>query len=160
MSTQPVIFLDVDGVLNTMVSWGLRPIPRALDQACVERLSLLVEVTNACVVVSSTWRLLMTLDAIQDALSAKGFCAAADRLIDVTVRGCTTRSDEIRAWLIETYGARPDWPPFAILDDEPLDADVDGHVVPINRLIGLTDLDVHAAHRLLTLPAGQRMRES
>jgi hypothetical protein len=55
--TRPVIFLDIDGVLNTHDGWekgfhghaGLDPDP-------VRRLNDLCEMTHAYIVVSSTWR--------------------------------------------------------------------------------------------------------
>ncbi len=55
--SRPVIFLDVDGVLNTHDGWaaGHNGIT-SLDPGPVARLNQLCQMTRAYIVVSSTWR--------------------------------------------------------------------------------------------------------
>eukprot|EP00298_Acanthocystis_sp_HF-20_P001750 c12184_g1_i1.p1 GENE.c12184_g1_i1~~c12184_g1_i1.p1 ORF type:complete len:199 (+),score=69.25 c12184_g1_i1:103-699(+) len=65
----PIIFLDIDGVLNTIYSYH----PRNLDYELVQNLSTLIKVSRANIVLSSTWRLYTTLNRqILDLLSEHG----------------------------------------------------------------------------------------
>lgn len=60
-----IIFLDVDGVLNTATTNGLEP--RLLD-----RMALLLRTHDATVVFSSTWRYSSSWMAVRDALVERG----------------------------------------------------------------------------------------
>ena len=59
-----VIFLDIDGVLNNYNSWRKRKeyydtykiIISSIDEECVRRLSEIVRITGAKIVLSSSWR--------------------------------------------------------------------------------------------------------
>ena len=51
-----VIFLDIDGVLNSRKTLNARKFPYAIDQELLTRLLQLLEQTGASVVLSSTWR--------------------------------------------------------------------------------------------------------
>lgn len=112
---RPVIFLDFDGVLNSRRSalalGGYNS--DQLDPVAVKLVAKLVYMTDASVVVSSTWRLLYPLGELRDILSQHSF-VLADRLIDVTPSlRSGHRGEEIEAWL--TDNARP---PYVILDDD------------------------------------------
>ena len=65
-----VIFLDVDGVLNSSASVGMQ---HPLEDDLVEKLGFVVNRTGADIVVSSTWRLLPEpLSALKTRLEAAG----------------------------------------------------------------------------------------
>ena len=124
-----IIFLDIDGVLNTVVSraskrhWGL-------CRDAVERLNRLVAQSGAEVVLSSAWRSTLTTERMQEILDEAGF---RGRLIDRTprrtehdpavyrrLRGFDAhdnrnwpRGYEIQQWL----DAQPDVTGIVILDD-------------------------------------------
>jgi|SRR4051812_33317816 hypothetical protein len=51
-----VIFLDIDGVLNTSRTPNPRKLPYIVDKKLVERFRRLVRKTGAKVVLTSTWR--------------------------------------------------------------------------------------------------------
>ena len=51
-----VIFLDLDGVLNSKQTPNPRNFPFILDNALLERLKHLLQLTGAQVVLSSNWR--------------------------------------------------------------------------------------------------------
>jgi hypothetical protein len=51
-----VIFLDIDGVLNTTRTRNPRQLPYVVEKRLVNRLRRLVAQTNAKVMLSSTWR--------------------------------------------------------------------------------------------------------
>jgi hypothetical protein len=118
-----VIFLDIDGVLNNNASllagaergdytWT----HKCWDPTCVLELKRLLDVTDARIVVSSTWRLYP--GQLQTALTAHRDIQAATIGVtdDLYMPGeeRTLRGQEIQAWLdtsaqVETY---------VILDDD------------------------------------------
>lgn len=111
-----VIFLDVDGVLNTKKTkdrvsfppWGQKF--RGLDNGKVRRVSKLALETGAKVVISSTWREYMDLDELRGLLSKRGFRA---EIIGKTPHGGMTRGEEIQGWI--DLNGMPD--SFVVLDD-------------------------------------------
>lgn len=91
-----LIFLDIDGVLNSaqfhadntngegvVIVNGAFDATAHIDPQRVARLNCLIESTNAEVVVSSSWRKLFGLERTQSSLKAKGF---AHQITDCTVR--------------------------------------------------------------------------
>ena len=60
MNQRPIVFLDIDGVLNSYSWWARRTTMefpyREFDPVCVSRLSGLVERVDADIVISSPWR--------------------------------------------------------------------------------------------------------
>ncbi|CAO4181449.1 hypothetical protein EEDFHM_03924 [Methylorubrum populi] len=148
-----ILFLDVDGVLNTHAGWraghdGLR----SLDPGPVARLNGLCARTGCRVVVSSTWR--------GGPYRGPDGCRARLRALGVRVRfhrdwrtgrdRSRIRGREIAAWL----AAHPEVTAYAIVDD-------DGDMLPdqMPRLVQTGyELGLEAAHaeRLAALLATQR----
>jgi len=138
-----VLFLDVDGVLNSdrFASegpeapegegwWG----PSALDPRALELLRRLVHEARCEVVVSSTWRLNHTRAELSTLLGVE--------VLDVTPRLHRTpdgmprsRGDEIRAWL----EAHPEVEVWVAVDDDPVDV---ASFVRTDPEVGLTEADV------------------
>src|SRR5579864_2263254 len=142
-----VIFLDIDGVLNTPNTWGKRPFGEALERPLVERASQLVKDTDADVVISSTWGKIHSIGAIIGWLAAKGF-EPTNRIVDVTP-DLENRAREIEAWLFK----RPNVTAWVALDDDTAADGSLGHLecwVPINDRVGLTDANVESAKHFLT----------
>lgn len=158
--TQPfrVIFLDIDGVLNSHDWWKRRPEKgdrphNEIDPDAVARLQRLVDETGASIVISSTWRLLHKKPVLQMLLNAKG--------LKTLISGVTPaipnkeRGDEIQRWLdmanLLPAAQRP--VSIVILDD---DSDM-AHLAPwhvktyVDR--GLTDWEVERAKEMLARPA-------
>lgn len=148
----PIIFLDVDGVLNTrgMFTAGIKGtgrerIENELNDDLVGRLANLVRRTNARIVVSSSWRYcLVNMDVLGRRL-AKNQIAILDKTImpiDSSVRG-----DQIENWL-KKWSDR--WSTFIILDDstDMLPHQMD-RFIQIDEETGLTEDDVEIAVRLL-----------
>ena len=108
-----VLFLDIDGVLNTPKSirqYGVDYI----DPILVALVSNIVGATGAKIVLSSTWRLQMKdLEIVQAAL-ADYFLDLHSATLDLGLDapGCE-RFHEIKCWL----AAHPEATRFAILDD-------------------------------------------
>src|SRR5689334_1687229 len=101
-----VIFLDFDGVLNSLAFLRKEPGPLdRLDPAAVARLSALAQRSGAKVVISSSWRLQRSLDDLRHLLRSLGFAGeVVGRTPDLTATvrvadSSAVRSMEIRAWL-------------------------------------------------------------
>jgi hypothetical protein len=134
-----VIFLDIDGVMNNL---GTKPARRRgleswLDPVHVALLNDVVRATGAVVVLSSSWRLTMPLDALQAAFAEAG-CVA--ELVDVTPDlDPPRRGREIAAWL----AAQRDPPArYAILDDTFDMPELPGKLVKTSRIEGLSRREI------------------
>jgi hypothetical protein len=165
-----VIFLDVDGVLNSETLYhtqdrqlhGHSYYWNKLDPKAVARLQRIVEATGASIVVSSSWRIIdADYEALLSLLPEFG-CTAP--ILGRTCRyghaievlgahdgrkpdhgGNVPRGWEIETWLLENPGATS----FCILDD---DGDMDflqDHLVQTSWKTGLLDEHVEKAINLL-----------
>lgn len=117
-TTQPFLFIDIDGVLNShdINTYGYNTIHR--DK--IERLNQIVKATDAEVVISSAWRYMMlakrpamTIDGFRYMMMTHGLASF------VKVVGHTKsdeeipeRGDQIADYLL-THGMRP----YVVLDD-------------------------------------------
>lgn len=104
-----VLFLDVDGVLNSMTWFASQP-PTSVtevDPVAVRRIQRIVAATGCMVVLSSSWRGSAELEAkLRD---------AGVPIDDVTPKYTDRdRGYEIQAWLID----HPEATEIAILDDD------------------------------------------
>ena len=142
-----VIFLDVDGVLNSLDTGGLY----ALKKPCLRRLQQIVEQTDANLVLSSTWRKYTDhVQRLKNVLSYRGMFIVSHTPVIQSIN--TVRGDEINLWLsIKKSMLRPtDTIRYVILDDTkdflpeqlPFFVQTDGSV-------GLTDSDVEKAIHIL-----------
>lgn len=159
-----VIFLDIDDVLNSeqtahafhaefggngfggffdstleepthrKVLWG---------QDLVDNLKFIVDNTGAAIVVSSTWRLSHSPQAIQQMLRLYGLEA---EVIDRTLRMFGPRGEEIDQWL----NAHPEVDAYVILDDSTdMLASQLGNFVQTDDYVGLTRVDAVKAVEIL-----------
>ncbi len=168
MEDQRVIFLDVDGVLNS-VNWygkyyfrhryGGDRITQSFDPKAIKRLNYIVAKTDARIVLSSVWRLGKSLNALRRMFYKVG---GDFLLIGKTERYChkeisLPRGSEIK----EYYGRVFDYPSYSecwpnkllgylILDD---DSDMlyeqRDHFLKTDKYYGLTDEDVPRAIDIL-----------
>lgn len=141
--TAPVVFLDIDGVLNTIFTWGRRPHAAALEPARVARINTLCAETGAVVVVTSTWRRLFELDDLRALLAGAGLTAPI-----VGVTPCLDtghRRDEIRFWV----NSRPEPPARFVIFDDDETAGIAGHFVWIARSRGVEDWHIDRAREVL-----------
>ncbi len=115
-----VLFLDIDGVLNSRgyverAGWqpplGSRDDLHIIDPLAVALLDEVLEATGACVVISSSWRVTYSLEALRSMLEQRGL---GGRVVGVTPElAGRQRSREIGQWL----AGRSDVDAFAIVDD-------------------------------------------
>ena len=115
---KPVVFLDIDGVLNSK-QWyahdaasheGISLTERKLwehsiDPDCVQRLNRILQQTGAVVIVSSSWRKKHALSEIVSALESRGFRGEVEGA--TSANGTLSRAEEITEWLAEN---RPELP--------------------------------------------------
>lgn len=121
-----VLFLDIDGVLNSS-SWINSNKGRKhgefnkINPWCVENLNKIIDaIPDLKIVLSSSWRILYSLEEVQAILKINGFKSV---LYDKTSNGVLSedelciesgRGTEIKLWLTE----HPECKQFAIVDDE------------------------------------------
>lgn len=102
--TTPVIFLDIDGVLNRTQSKSAK---RHVDRDLLSRFERLVTITNSRVVLASTWR--HNAEGLADARRLG--VPFDDVLPDLRPQ---SRGREVETWLAQ----HPQTKRFAIIDDE------------------------------------------
>ena len=146
INMRKILFLDFDGVMVTDRYQDQRvasdnPIRddygAIFDPACVEYLQEIIDATDAEIVVTSTWKMNLGLDGLQqmwDARSLPGTVIDITPDIDPIHRG-----DEIAAWLAANPGAVR----YAIIDDCPILDFLRGeqlqHLFKVDERIGLNN---------------------
>tara|TARA_Y100000310_G_scaffold118047_2_gene116771 strand:- start:3865 stop:4335 length:471 start_codon:yes stop_codon:yes gene_type:complete len=141
-----VIFLDIDGVINNAASI-MKPGLHTLNPACVERLNRLCDETGAVVVVSSTWRKVWPLVALQQRFEEYGFTG---RLVDRTpiIRNAE-RGQEIASYLSDCAIHGYPIERWVILDDNTDMGPLLGDLVKTDHQAGLTEEDMDRAREKL-----------
>jgi hypothetical protein len=150
---EPVLFLDVDGVLNNLPHiWSIHaPCKPKWRELLPEKVLLLEEIvrrTGAAVVVSSSWgRRRGGLERVQDCLAHHGFTGAVVDTAPYSSLPGNHRADEVRAWR-EEVGHRGR---FVVLDDEfPCgEPDLEPFVVRPDPMVGLLPEHMEEAVRIL-----------
>lgn len=122
-----VIFLDIDGVLNTgdfiyalgedpeerkVLRANIHNYAKMLDLRACGLLNRITDVTGAKIVVSSTWRILHSWDNLLWMLTERA--GVTGDIIDKTPTGGRDRGHEIEMWLDKHPGVVR----FIILDDD------------------------------------------
>ena len=149
-----IVFLDFDGVLNSSryIAWDEALFTSSqIDPQAVALVNELLVRTDAKVVVSSSWRLIHTDEALSALLTERGFTG---ELVGTTPRLHRTgegiprgRGDEIRAWLDEQ---RERVEGFVVLDDDDSGMrPVAEHLVLTNPTVGLLTSDLERACELI-----------
>lgn len=133
-----VLFLDIDGVLNSEQFIRHRLLKgdpyqhKDMDPYAVSNLQFIAHhVKDLKIIISSTWRVLHPLEEIKEMMTKSGFDSSE------LIIGCTPdgrrgpRGAEIDQWLKENPGTES----FVIIDD---DSDMEPH---LERLIKTSSLD-------------------
>ncbi len=153
-----VIFLDIDGVLNNDAIFEKTKWAYTIDRNLVTLLDKLVRETGAKVIISSTWRKIMSVEALKYVLASHGMRTF------MNVQGMTPshssinrtaeyRGDEIAEWLSVTDKKVE---AYVILDDY-WDLTMKQHgskVVRVNEETGLTFEDCRQAMSILGVDPG------
>jgi HAD domain in Swiss Army Knife RNA repair proteins len=141
-----VVFLDIDGVLNSKKTLNPRNFPYVVDPKLLRRLELLLERTGAKVVLSSTWR----YDPIGRLAANHWGIPFIDTTPDMPKQ---PRRDEIVAWLRD----HADVTRYVILDDEDDELD-DLPLFQPSATTGLTDKLIEGAANYLLGASDRDMR--
>jgi hypothetical protein len=97
---RPAIFLDIDGVLNSVRTAVAFRSYQKFDGVGVALIDRICQISNAVIVVSSTWRLGVTLKQLLLDISEAGGSALVDHIVGVTPRLTSgIRGAEIHHWL-------------------------------------------------------------
>lgn len=126
----PVLFLDVDGVLNRCGKSG-----QGLETDKVERLKAVLTRCPARIVLSSTWR---KFDHALERVKREFLIESCTPVLDRQESGIwlgASRGREIQAWL----DAHPDVTRFVILDDDSDMGPLTAHLVKTGSFEGLTE---------------------
>lgn len=145
--TSKVVFLDVDGVLNSRESIQ-RDGPHSMDSGMLNNLKTLIDQTGATIIISSTWRLdsdnhAELLEKLSDfGLKSHGVTP------DLEGQFLGDRTMEISSWLKQNNVTN-----WVALDDLPLhrldENLMDGHFVHTNPHLGFTKEDLEKAIQIL-----------
>lgn len=120
-----IIFLDIDGVLNSHRSWiayNRLPPDRSkdkyeLDPVAVAMVKRVIVDTGAKVVISSSWRLSHDLAAFRNIFAEYGW--EDNYIIDLTPRDVMNahRGTEIEMWMMQNVSSFESFK-YAIIDDD------------------------------------------
>lgn len=148
-----ILFLDIDGVLNSQnftknnISRTILPDDSNIDpQSCKLLEDLLVSCPDLYIVISSTWRRMFNLNQLQNILKQKGLLSC-NKIIDYTPSlQNSIRGNEIQSWLDE----HPEVSLFAILDDDNDMGNITDHLIQTDFNIGLTSQEITVLKRLFS----------
>jgi hypothetical protein len=141
-----VIFLDIDGVLNSEQTENSRELPYIVDEKLLKMLRELLDRTSAKVVLTSSWR----IDPI--GLYAAKYWGIPHYGVCPDLPG-RSRKDEILIWL----GEHPTVTRYAVIDDEDDELD-DLPLFQPSGKYGLTSEIVRGVERFLNEETDETMR--
>ena len=154
-----IIFLDVDGVLNLKkykkeIGSKFDDPQYQIDPNAVAKLQQIVAMTNAKIVISSTWRLAFlhsanSVEKLQDCFALYGINDVVDFTPQIFGSDGTPlqsfRSDEINEWLVSRQNVN-----FVVLDDIDMTSQFGERMILTHEEEGLQDHDVETAIQILT----------
>jgi hypothetical protein len=141
-----VIFCDFDGVCNNLEAKDPKTIKsEPIDCRAVFLLNNLIEDTDACIVITSDWRIGHTLDWLQTMLKLAGL-KYPEKVIVATINlPKQQRGKEIKTWINAVGGLDS----FVILDDKDDMDPYKDHLVQTSCETGLVIEDVEKAKKIL-----------
>jgi hypothetical protein len=152
-----IIFLDIDGVMNNELAYTpsyISELERGrddIDPRCMDLLNILIEKTNAKVVISSVWRIGETVESMQEMFNKHGF---KGEIVGLTPTSSALRGNEILRWIKdnEEYLGQYNWDyvKYVIFDD---DSDMlywqRNNFIQIDSYCGLTPHAIYKAEWIL-----------
>lgn len=145
-----VIFLDFDGVLNSLRSCIAFETYQRFDPVAVKLVRRLCDETYSKIVVSSTWRLGHNIESLQLEMHNAGAGSLTSLVVGRTPDTLGIRGDQIRVWLRANPVRR-----YVIIDDDS-DMHPDQYLVKTDHAIGMDSRAFKAAKEAL---AAQDSRE-
>jgi len=149
-----LIFLDIDGVLNreteapASATFSELWTSEDIELAAVQLLNSLIKITQARIVISSSWRLHHSVPELISLLVGRGL---SGEIIGATPKmSGESRGVEIRTWLMANARAGS---AFVVLDDQAPSAGLDAHWVRTDPSFGLSESNIEVALQILALPS-------
>lgn len=154
MEDSKIIFLDIDGVVNTLqldtesFNNGMKPHDgfyydlcgnesrRVSNRQAVMWLNKLCKDTGAKIVISSTWRMCEKNVTTEECLRNTGLLPEIEVIGKTPVISGCCRGDEISWWLGSNFGENMNNVSFVILDDDTDMGDYMEHLVQCNTYHG------------------------
>jgi len=137
------IFLDFDGVLVPLESPSKKARPAEAEPRCMAQLNRIVAETDAKIVLTTSWSLFNSAEALGRVLNRWGFLGD---VIGAVPKEPYTRGAKVLAWL----AANPGVESFVAIDDEELDMEEVAHnLVVTNPMFGLGKVTATMAIDLL-----------
>lgn len=140
-----VIFLDIDGVMNNESCFTTQRMD-PIDPNAIKLLNRLVMDTDACIVISSSWRIGHPLHYLQIIFERAGF-EFPERIIGATMEIIghdKTRGQEIAMWLEQVPVDS-----FVIFDDDDDMEPVQDHLIQTTFEQGLLQEHIDKAKEML-----------
>ena len=137
-----IIFLDIDGVLNTGRYQDIQEKRDNksyfyhqfhFDNICMNNLKEIISEFNAYIVISSSWRIEKDRIYWEKILNNFRKYNIEDRIIDKTPSFSTIRGNEIKKWIEDNKDKVTN---FIILDDEDDMLDLSNHLILCNDYFG------------------------
>lgn len=158
MEKRKIIFLDCDGVINSVQWEAVRKdmppasvIDDAIDPRCLERIVSICDATGAKIVLTSDWRINWPFarTRLERAGIPEGLIIDRTPVLNV-ISGMHhySRGEEVKAWLDE----HDDIYDYIIIDDREdfLTDQIRLHLVHTNNWVGITEKDRQAAIEMLS----------
>ena len=175
--SNPIIFLDFDGVLNTERHFAElkgqgQPFKDKygplFDPEAVENMKKIIDATGAQIVASSSWRYL-GLEALQRMWYQRDLPGKVvgitpmhtddDKLLETDLSQldeitadmfCSSRGNEIKAYFEEVLGIDIETQRYVILDDlKDILPDQEDHFIRIDPIVGITEEDAERAIEII-----------
>lgn len=137
-SNDPLLFLDIDGVLNSRKTFSEKKLKASeaiendeslsmdarirahylsmLDPELIENLNVFLDKTACHVVLSSAWRIMHGVSGMNELLKTQGFRHIVTASTPCIDEGWSVRGNEIQAWLNENR--KYDFKRYVIFDDD------------------------------------------
>lgn len=158
MNKQKIIFLDFDGVMDTLRYFNIlesKGLPicdkygSIFDPECVENLRHIIDVTNASIVVSSSWKYFMPLQELKEMWNKRQLPGNIIGMTPFDPRN--HRGYEIEAWL-DMQAQEPD---YVIIDDMEANEFNENHISHLAIAHPQNGLDKPTADKAIRILKGQ-----
>ncbi len=141
-----VLFLDIDGVLNSEEVIRKSDTANVIAPKLVEKVNTIIRQTDCLVVITSTWRIYHNLPELKTILVSNGFNGTIIGVTPDNISKNGDRGSEIQDWL----DANKEVKRFVILDDnEDMSVELKRYLVKTSWLKGIEDCHVDMAIKIL-----------
>lgn len=146
---KPIVFLDIDGVLNS-TDFAISRKVKTVDQIDERAVGFLNEIADWNFVLSSSWRRFLTIEQVNNILKKKGFLGELISSTPTLHEEFSLRGNEIYGWMQDNLRSPSDFKQYVIFDD---DSDMlywqKDNFVHVDNYFGLGPNHIYRAKRML-----------